>query len=213
MKAWTQHGGWHMAWSRIHECALQLLQSSPVKHYECVKTGGENKCCAYFTFFGYKLEMSCCTKWGKITFADKLNIGCGQSSFFKTISYFSTLHDAYFQMLCYVTTLTEEDRRLCRKQLIMFCDKVYILFSNWYSRNTRIQLLFWQVMLSFYLKAEKCLQKKQKQMQQLLRNTINFIFKNVKLFYPRKCFCKCISAYFHVTTVGLNKYFLFLSRQ
>jgi len=84
-------------------------------------------------------------------------------------------------MLCYVTTLTEEDRRLCRKQLIMFCDKVYILFSNWYSRNTRIQLLFWQVMLSFYLKAEKCLQKKQKQMQQLLRNTINFIFKNVKL--------------------------------
>ena len=36
IKAWTLHESWHKAWSSIHECAMQLLWSSPVKHYECV---------------------------------------------------------------------------------------------------------------------------------------------------------------------------------
>lgn len=36
IKAWTLHESWHKAWASIHECAMQLLWSSPVKHYECV---------------------------------------------------------------------------------------------------------------------------------------------------------------------------------
>lgn len=61
-------------------------------------------------------------------------------------------------------------------------------------------------MLSFYLKAVKCLKKKKKPIKKQLLNTKKFCLKNVELFSSLflRHFCKCLSVYFHVTIVGLK---------
>lgn len=67
----------------------------------------------------------------------------------QTFLRFSTLYYAHFQIHCYVIALSGKRRKGRAEKLIMFCDKVYILFSNWYSRDTRNQLLFWRLHVLF----------------------------------------------------------------
>lgn len=71
-------------------------------------------------------------------------------------------------LLCSLSPPGQERTKGCA-ELIMFRDKVYILFTNW-SRNYSAEFFVWRFMFCFYLKAEKCLK-----LQQLL-NTKNFIF-------------------------------------
>lgn len=119
----------------------------PVEHYECVKQVTSTTAVPNFCSFGYKLEMSCCTNWRRVTFAERRFI-------FKNIVV--TFQHCIWCLLSNTLLCNHLVRRaemVVQKKLIMCCDKVYILFS----RNTRNQLLFWCFMFSFYLKAEKCL--------------------------------------------------------
>lgn len=138
---------------------MQLLWSSPVKHYECVNQVKSTNAVPIFSFFGYKLEMSCRLKWGKITFGEKCSIGYGQSIHFSkhyiTFRHYIMLTQIHY----YVTALSGEDRRLRRKTNHVLWQSVHTLFKLTFKKPRRNQMFFWWFMFSFYLKAEKCLKK------------------------------------------------------
>lgn len=192
------------SWMLLCSC----FKSSPVKHYECVKQEDEYKMlCLISVILDTSLEMSCCTKTkGGKTFAEEFNIGF-RSEYFIFSSHFLTFSTI---ILCFTfkthRCVTRRGRGRGRKgraeKLIMFCDKVYILFSNWYSRNTRSQLFLLTSHVLFLPESREMSEKRK--CKQLLDTKKNFIFNNVKLFYPLRHFCKCISVYFHVTIVGLK---------
>lgn len=168
IKAWTLHESWHKAWASIHECAMQLLWSSPVKHYECVNRRVQ-MLCLISVFFWIQAWNVLQFKLREDGICRKNKLGLDMVRLFIFSRHFTlmiwSLSNA---LLC--NRLVKKGHKVVQKknQLIMFCDKVYILFSNWPSRNLKeISCLFvlffgWWFMFSFYLKAEKCLKKKKK---------------------------------------------------
>lgn len=88
---------------------------------------------------------------------EKFNIGYGQRIHFSGLA----LNFQHYTLLIFKPVVMWRPRRGrgeggrmegCVEKLIMFCEEVYILFSNWYSRN---RLLFWGFVFSFYLNVEK----------------------------------------------------------
>lgn len=127
IKAWKLHESWHKAWSSIHECAMQLLWSSPVKHYECVNQVMSANAVPNFCFLDTSSEKSCCTNWGKIAFAENFNIDYGQSIHFSI--HFITCQ----QYILYSISNTLLCNRLVRREQKVVQKTNHVLWQCTYS--------------------------------------------------------------------------------
>lgn len=165
--------------------------------------------CLISVFFGYKLEMSCCTKWwGKDNNCRKIGywLWSEYSFFFKDTLLISNIIICSLSNPLLCDRLVRRGQKVVAEKLIMFCEKsVHTLFKLTFKKYERSAVSF---VLGFFDGSCSLFtwqQRKEKIHACKSCSTLKISFSimwNYSILLRH--FCKYISVYFHVTIVGLK---------